>query len=280
MSIFYQSRDESIRFYTSENNTYAPHLHRQAELLVVLEGELTVGAEQNSYSLSAGDGALIFPNRLHSLDTEKSSRILLCIFDIDFCRSFSSFFRDSAAEPVFHMPRLSSHSQTALEGLLKLTGEFRRGDAIPEDVILHAQGYLTLLLTDIFGALSLRSQSGFTDLELEQQLLLYIDSHYTDNLSLSLLSKEFGVSPFRLSRIFSDRLYTTFPKYVNSRRLEYAADMLSGTSLSVTRIGLDAGFGSTRTFFREFRNRYGATPGEYRRLQSAQALPAEFPPRF
>lgn len=279
MSIFYQSRAESIRFYTSENNTYAPHLHRQAELLVVLEGGLTVTVEQNSYPLSAGNGALIFPNRLHSLDTEKSSRILLCIFDSDFCHSFSSFFRGSAAVPVFRMDSLSPHSQTALDGLLELTGEFLRGAAIPEDVVLHAQGYLTLLLTDIFSALTLRSQPGYTDLELEQQLLLYIDSHYTDNLSLTLLSREFGVSPFRLSRIFSDRLYTTFPKYVNSRRLEYAADLLSGTSLSVTRIGLDAGFGSTRTFFREFQKRYGATPGEYRKLQSAQAAPAESPPR-
>lgn len=276
MSIFYQSRSESIRFYTSENNTYATHLHRQVELIVMLDGTLTVTVEQRKYLLTAGEGVLVFPNRLHGLNTEKNSRILLCIFDSDFCHSFRPFFRDNTAEPVFCMNQLSSHSRIALEGLLNLTKEFQRGADIPESVILHSQGYLTLLLTDIFNALSLHAQAGYTDLELEQQLLLYIDSHYTDNLTLSLLSREFGVSPFRLSRIFSDRLYTSFPQYVNSRRLEYAADLLSDTSLSVTRIALDAGFGSTRTFFREFRKRYGSTPGEYRKLQAA---PAESLPR-
>lgn len=279
MSIFYQSRSESIRFYTSENNTYASHLHRQAELIVVLDGTLTVTVEQRTYTLPAGEGVLVFPNRIHSLNTEKSSRILLCIFDSDFCHSFRPLFRDNAVKPVFHMDQLSPHSHVALEGLLNLTGEFKRGADIPESVILHSQGYLTLLLTDIFDALSLGSQSEYTDLELEQQLLLYIDSHYTDNLTLTLLSREFGVSPFRLSRIFSEKLYISFPQYVNSRRLEYAADLLTDTSLSVTRIALDAGFGSTRTFFREFRKRYGSTPGEYRRLQAAHASRAESLPR-
>lgn len=269
MSIFYQSRSESIRFYTSENNTYDFHLHRQAELIVVLEGALSVTVGQTEYLLSAGDGVLVFPNLLHRLKTESKSRILLCIFDIDFCHSFRQLFRDSVTEPVFCLESLSRHSRTAVDGMLLLTQEFQRGAAIPEEVTLHCQGYLTLLLTDIFNTLTLHTQTGYTDLELEQQLLLYIDSHYTENLSLELLAKEFGVSPFRLSRIFSGRLYTSFPQYVNSRRLEYAADLLKDTAFSVTRIALDAGFGSTRSFFREFRKRYGTTPGEYRQFQTA-----------
>lgn len=276
MSIFYQSRSEHIRFYTSDNNTYASHLHRQAELIVVLEGALSVTVEQQEYPLTVGDGVLVFPNRLHSLRTEGKSRILLCIFDSDFCHGFRHLFYDNVSRPVFCMESLSCHSHTAVEGLIHLTREFQRGAAIPENVILRSQGYLTLLLTDVFDTLALHKPAEYTDLELEQQLLLYIDSHYTEDLNLELLSREFGVSPFRLSRIFSRRLYTTFPQYVNSRRLEYAADLLTDTSLSVTRIALDAGFGSTRTFFREFGKRYGVTPGEYRRLRTA---PAESLPR-
>lgn len=268
MSIFYQSRSERIRFFLSEDNTYKPHIHRQAELILMLRGSLTVTVEKQEYPLREGDGILIFPNQLHSLKTDESSRILLCIFDSDFCHSFRRFFLDNAAEPVFSMSGLSSHSHIAIKGLISLTDEFPRGTAIPENVILRSQGYLTLLLTDIFNSLALRHTEEHSDLELEQQLLLYIDSHYTENLSLEYLAREFGVSPFRLSRIFSHRLYTSFPQYVNSRRLEYAADLLSDTSRTITGIALDAGFGSTRTFFREFAKRYGVTPGEYRRLQT------------
>ena len=107
------------------------------------------------------------------------------------------------------------------------------------------------------------------DLELEQRLLLYLDTHYTEELSLESLSKEFGVSRFVLSRIFTEKLHTTFPDYVNSRRLDYARDLLLSTELSVTQIALDVGFGSSRTFFRAFHSAYHTTPGAYRRQKES-----------
>lgn len=271
MSIFYQNRTEEIRFFTSEDNTYEPHIHRQAELILTLQGTILVSVEQQEYPLREGNGILVLPNRLHSLKTSGSSRILLCIFDGGFCHSFRRYFCDNIVCPVFDMDNLSVHSHTAVNGLLSLTEEFQRGTAIPRNTALRSQGYLTLLLTDIFNLLPILPSGEHTDLGLEQQLLLYIDSHFTENLNLELLSREFGVSPFRLSRIFSRRLYTSLPKYVNSRRLEYAADLLSDTSRTVTEIALDAGFGSSRTFFREFMKQYGVTPGEYRRLRTASA---------
>ena len=118
----------------------------------------------------------------------------------------------------------------------------------PSDVQVYAEGYLTLLLADLLPSLPLQVRKNTDDLELEQRLLLYLDAHYTEELSLESLSKEFGVSRFVLSRIFTEKLHTTFPDYVNSRRLDYARDLLLSTELSVTQIALDVGFGSSRTF--------------------------------
>lgn len=266
MSIFYQNRTEQLRLYTSENNTFATHLHKQIELMVVLEGTLTLTVDHVSKTLSAGSHAIIFPNQLHSLETIGNSKILLCIFDGDFCHSYRKHFLDSIpASNEFSVSNLSTHSKTAVAGLLMLTNEFPRNTLIPPAILALAEGYLTLLLADIFSHMELVPRTVSEDLELEQKLLIYLERHYTEDLSLEILSKEFGVSRFTLSRLFTDKLHTTFTYYVNSKRLEYACNLLLSTDLSVTQIALDAGFGSSRTFFREFHQAYHTTPREYRR---------------
>ncbi|MFQ9030627.1 MAG: helix-turn-helix domain-containing protein [Waltera sp.] len=109
----------------------------------------------------------------------------------------------------------------------------------PSDVQIYAEGYLTLLW-QISYLSPLQTRKSTEDLELEQRLLLYLDANYTKELSLDSLSKEFGVSRFVLSRIFTEKFHTTFPDYVNFRRLDYARDLLLSTELSVTQIALDA----------------------------------------
>lgn len=266
MSIFYQNRAERLLFYISDNNTFATHLHRQVEILIVLDGQLDFTVDHATYQLSAGQGAIVFPNQLHSLTTNGQSRILLCIFDADFCHSYRKHFQNSLpTHSSFDRNQYSLHYHTAIQGMLQLTREYPKGSPITADALALAEGYLTLLLAELFSRMQLVPKTVSDDLDLEQQLLIYLDSHYTEDLSLDILSREFGVSRFVLSRLFTDKLHTTFPYYVNSKRLELAKDLLTSTNLSITQIALDAGFGSSRTFFREFRQAFHITPGEYRR---------------
>ncbi len=266
MSIFYQNHNQRLLFYTSDDNTYASHLHKQTELLVVLEGSITVTVDYASYTLTTDMGAIIFPNQLHSLITNGHSKILLCIFDVGLCHSYQKYFKyDLPSDNHFTLESMSAHSRIALMGLLRLTRDFQRGTPIPGSVFAYAEGYLTLFLADLFLVLPLKGKSAPDDLDLEQRVLLFLDSHFTENLSLDMLSKEFGVSRFTLSRLFSDKLHTGFPSYVNAKRLEYAKDLLSSTGLAVTQIALEAGFGSSRTFFREFQGAFHTTPADYRR---------------
>ena len=232
----------------------------------MLEGALTLTVDHCAYSLAAGDGAVIFPNQMHSMDTSGQSRILLSIFDTDFCHSYRKQFQNFLpGSNIFSLSSLTRHSQTALDGLLGLTQGAPKEGPVPDNILALAQGYLTLLLADIFSHIAVKPKEVSQDLELEQRLLIYLDSHYTENLSLELLSKEFGISRFVLSRLFTDKLHISFPYYVNSKRLELAREMLISTDLSVTQIALDAGFGSPRTFFREFQQTFHVTPGEYRK---------------
>lgn len=266
MSFFYQNRREQLYLYLSKNNPYAVHLHRQLELIYVLSGSTTVTVEQQDFLLKSGQGVLVFPNQMHGLKNVDAGQNLLCIFEPDICHSFRHFFQNKKpSHNDFAVSTLSGHSHIALQGLETLAATMEKDRPTPSDVQIYAEGYLTLLLADLLPALPLQTRKNTEDLELEQRLLLYLDAHYTEELSLESLSKEFGVSRFVLSRIFTEKLHTTFPDYVNSRRLDYARDLLLSTELSVTQIALDAGFGSSRTFFRAFQDSFHTTPGAYRR---------------
>lgn len=273
MSIFYQNRMERFRFILTENINFDAHLHRQVELIIVLDGELTITVNQIDYTLPSAAGIIIFPNQLHSLRTQDGSQVMMCIFDGDYCHTYQKYFQGSTpVDPVFLLDELSPHSQVAIDGLMALAEDCSCTEPVPDFTQALAEGYVTLLLASIFNRLELTQENTSADLELVQKLLLYIDNNYKKNLSLELLAREFGVSRFGLSRLFSDKLHTTFPYYVNLKRLEHAKDLLSTTNLTVTQIALEAGFGSSRTFFREFREYFGVTPGDYRRRQIASAL--------
>lgn len=266
LSFFYQNRKEQLYLYLSNNNPYAVHLHRQLELIYVLSGSTTVTVEQQEFPLTPGQGVLVFPNQMHGLKHVDPGQNLLCIFEPDFCHSFRHFFQNKKpSRNDFAISTLSEHSHIALQGLEALASTMEKDRPTPSDVQIYAEGYLTLLLADLLPSLPLQTRKSTEDLELEQRLLLYLDANYTKELSLDSLSKEFGVSRFVLSRIFTEKFHTSFPDYVNSRRLDYARDLLLSTELSVTQIALDAGFGSSRTFFRAFQDTFHTTPGAYRR---------------
>lgn len=280
MSFFYQNHQERLRLYSSRNNTFATHLHRQAELIVALEGRLSVAVGQNSYVLTPGRGLLVFPNCLHSLCTEEGSesRILLCIFEPDVCPQYRSFLQGAPPDDSsFDLRLLSSHSRLAVEGLVTLADSIDRREAVSVYDGGLAGAYLSLLLTDLLVSACAPIRPGNAsdegNPELEQRILIYLDSHFAEALSLEFLAKEFGVSRFRLSRLFSRKLHTSFPDYVNSRRLEYARYLLSATETSVTDIALESGFGSSRSFFREFRKAFHMTPNAFRRQYTKSSRP-------
>lgn len=277
MSIFYQKNSQRIRLFTSKDNSYTAHLHSQIELLIVLEGELAITIDHVTYPLVSGDVVIVFPNQLHSLNTHEHSRILLCIFDMDFCHSYQKYFQKCNPKCNYIAGnQLSEHSLLAVTGLTRLSETFPRGAHTPQSVVSLSEGYLTLLLADLFPHLELKPKNISADLVLEQRLLMYIDAHYTEDLSLEILAREFGVSRFILSRLFSEKFHTTFPCYVNSKRLDYARELLADTSLSITQIAMDSGFGSSRTFFREFQQTFNLTPKEYRQSH----IHTEAPPQL
>lgn len=95
-------------------------------------------------------------------------------------------------------------------------------------------------------------------------------------LKIADLARLLDVPAHHLSETINGFARQSFYEFINQHRVEEAARLLADESqrhLSVTDIGLQAGFNSNSTFFTHFKKRLQQTPRQYRKHQ-ADALSA------
>jgi AraC family transcriptional regulator len=97
---------------------------------------------------------------------------------------------------------------------------------------------------------------------LAQELL---HAHFRERVGLSGVAVSVGVTPSHLAREFRAHFGTTVGEYVRRLRVEWVAEQLTRTTMSLSEIGMAGGFSDQSHLTREFQRRFGHSPGEWRR---------------
>lgn len=98
----------------------------------------------------------------------------------------------------------------------------------------------------------------------DQTLINYVRSH-SSSVSVTELSQIFSYSKRQITRIFQQSTGMSCIDYIQQCRMEHVLSMLLHSDLSVARILELCGIHSSQHFNRDFKARFGMTPGEYRR---------------
>ena len=93
----------------------------------------------------------------------------------------------------------------------------------------------------------------------------YLQEHLSEEMSLSVLAEEFHLNPQYISQLFRNEIGVNFLAYLTSIRMEKAKKLLLSTSLSVTEVADQSGYGDYRVFTKVFKKSEGVTPSQYRR---------------
>jgi AraC family transcriptional regulator len=101
------------------------------------------------------------------------------------------------------------------------------------------------------------------------KVLIYIEDHLDEDLTLEQLAKIACYSPFHFHRIFQAIVGETVHCYVKRLRMQAAAGKLRYTEQPVTAIALDASFETPSAFTRAFKQFMGSSPKNYRSLYAA-----------
>ena len=102
----------------------------------------------------------------------------------------------------------------------------------------------------------------------ERRVLEYIDLNLGRQITLSDIASHAAMSPFHFARRFAKRFGMSPMRYVTSRRVNAAQDMLLNSNRSLTVIAMDCGFSSPSHFTRAFKQSTGLTPSQYRVARS------------
>jgi AraC family transcriptional regulator len=95
-------------------------------------------------------------------------------------------------------------------------------------------------------------------------VLVYIDAHLDEDLSIKQLASLAGTGLHYFRKLFSISTGLTVHEYVMQARIARARHLLHRTHLSIVEIALLSGFSSQSHLTAEFRRRLGVTPAVYR----------------
>jgi AraC-like DNA-binding protein len=110
-----------------------------------------------------------------------------------------------------------------------------------------------------------RRRNGDKNGEIMAQILDIIRNNCADvNLNAAELASMLKITPSTLSRIFNENMQKSIPEYINTLRMEKAAEWLRNSKLSNREIMFRIGMENESYFYKLFKNQYGRNPSEYR----------------
>ncbi len=132
------------------------------------------------------------------------------------------------------------------------------GTKSAEQICLWLSKTTTALMDSVFDYRDMRHASAI------RTCLNYIDEHYSQKISLSMLAKKVYLSVPYLSRIFHKETGHNFNDYLNLVRVDKSKMLLKTQSLRIADIASAVGFEDQSYFTKVFKRYCGVTPNMYR----------------
>ena len=173
-------------------------------------------------------------------------------------------FIDDTKQCIPPFTRLSFPSDTCQHLMHMLIHELEKHSEFYEDACRY---YLNLILIEIQRNTNIHydfpsKEKNNRDCKFVKE---YLDSHYTENITLDILSKESKMNKYYLVHSFTKHFGCSPISYLNDKRIEESKNLLETTNHSIAAIASMIGFSSQSYFSQSFKKNTFMTPNEYRR---------------
>lgn len=242
------------------------HSHTTYEILYMLEGDTVFSIGGTEYRLDPHTMLLIPPNTFHGIHvlTEKPYDRYTVHFDPGILS------HEHRALLLSKLPAKTDHScclrAMGESGILEMLRQFDDLSISPESlhkplipIFLHALIARILLKLPVHAEPEPHSSQS-----LKNDLLNYVNDHFTESLTLDNLSARFFVSKSQLNQIFRKVTGTTAIDYIIRKRTAYAQQLLLN-GVSAQQAGAAAGFGDYTSFYRAYKKHFGCSPVQDKR---------------
>jgi len=93
----------------------------------------------------------------------------------------------------------------------------------------------------------------------------YLYSHFGESVTVGDAAAYVGYTPNYFNTCFRQQMGMPFGEYLRQMRLNYGANLLRSSTMPVTEVAYESGFGSLSYFSRSFREKYDLSPQDYRK---------------
>lgn len=255
-----------------------PHWHKEYELLLAEAGTALFSVGDRRFDVAQGDIVFIRSGQLHSasVTSKDSFSFTAVVFDEALLAGRTDDdieldYIDAVKNGQIVFPVLIERGGT---GSSMITADIK---TIIRSFEKKTDAYklrIKSLLFDIWYRLSSHpsstiepGRSGSGSITLVKSVMTYIQNNCTDDITLDILSKKFGISEGYLCRLFRRSVNMSVIDYLSSCRIQKAAQMLLTTTSSVSEISADCGYSNISYFNKVFRRLMHRTPTEYRKAQ-------------
>ncbi|MBR1742786.1 MAG: helix-turn-helix domain-containing protein [Lachnospiraceae bacterium] len=281
MYLHYFTDDKNFPFYVHygyHDDTLEMHTHEDyVELVIVLDGTALHKVNSETYFVKKGDVFVIDQGVSHGYHDTNKLRICNVMFHPDLLLEQK---HDLGQLPGFHAlfvlePYLSGKEDFKSRLSLNLTNfeqiqslldlmvnEYQSGLCGKRTLI---ESYFLILVTLLSRLYSLPAAQEITAPTLNiAKSVSYMESHFTESLSIDEIAEVSNLSSRHFSRLFTATYHLTPGNYLLSLRMQYAASLIRHSRESISEIAFSSGFNDSNYFSRQFHKYFGMTPREYR----------------
>lgn len=225
------------------------HVHRSAEMTVVVSGSLAVGHEGETVVMHEREGMFIMPYELHKYRSEEKN-----------CEAVIIEFDRSAISELVNVHGIGGVKFGLSEECVSYILNRIDNNSLSETFL---KSMIYPVLSEFFdGHTAIRKEEKTCEIYLKA--LKFIDQKFAEDITLKDAAEAIGCSYVHLSRVFSKSVGISFTAYLNRYRISNSLASLKSSDMNITEIAYKNGFGNLRSYNREFKKMFNMTPGEYR----------------
>jgi len=188
---------------------------------------------------------------VHGYSTPESSRIIVCTIPLSTVPKLRSLLK----QQHFAQGIVDVHGMKECRRILRMMADPANKEN--SNFVNSLGEALLALLIDKIG---LKENASNAESDLMKRILIYLQEHATEPITVAQAASYFGYSVGRFSHIFNERIGCPFIRYVNSLRCQKAQQLLSQGNMALIDVATACGFSSLRTFHRVYKDFTGDTP--------------------
>lgn len=255
------------------------YLHHTTDLILYyfIQGSGNIKIEGKQYQISDGDIFLIHSSELFHCSINNNQYHERMVLHIDpkviqqfpfNCQELLAAFEQRPKGIGNHIPAHLASASGLDTLILSIYENIQQTDSVSSVLTLCKTLELLAQLKRVLTSSDILLRSPEKENMLIGQVLTYLNKHFTEEISLPKIAREFNVSDSYLAHLFKSYVGSSLWDYVIFRRMNYFNSLLP-KNLTIEEACRQSGFQNYSNFYRLYKKHMNMTPLQYKQQLKA-----------